>query len=136
MAGGGRIADLVSKLDALGSSEWRQSLCQQLAEKSLDLIDNDFKRRSNPYGDRWTSTMQPNPILQRTGALRRSFRIISVLPGGFTIQSTAPYSGYHQHGTKRLPVRAMTPTRAAGMPASWEREYDRVVVRFVRETMR
>lgn len=127
---------MIAKLDAIGTSEWRTSLSRQLAEKALDLIDNGFRAKRNPYGDRWTKTKQPNPILERTGQLRSSFRIIAATPDGFLIRSDSPYGGFHQFGTGRLPVRAMVPTQAGGMSASWERVLDGVFVRFVRETMR
>ncbi len=136
MSGGGKIADLVAKLDRVGSQEWRTSLCRQLAEKSLDLIDRGFQAQSNPYGDGWTETKQPNPILEKTGTMRGAFRITGASAAGFTIRNETSYAGFHQYGTSKLPVRAMTPTDAAGMPVSWEREYDGVLVRFVQETMR
>ncbi len=146
------INDLIAKLDALNTDEWRMALSRQLAEEALDLIDDGFKRRSNPYGDRWTQTKQPNPILEKSGNLRASFRIIATAPSGFSIRSDSEYGHFHQYGTthaartslktketfaeRGLSVRALVPTDAGGMPAAYERAFDAVLVRYVKETMR
>ncbi len=145
------LSRLIARLEALASPEWRTNLSRQLAEQSLDLIDATFKGRKNPYGDKWTPTKQPNPILEKTGALRNSYSIVTVTPEGFSIRSSSPYSGYHQYGTHHaarsnvktkndtrehgLPARPMVPTSAAGMPANWDRTFERIVIRFIRETM-
>lgn len=150
MAGTGQIAELVRRLEALTTPQWRQSLSRQLAEQTLQLIDDGFKGRRDPYGDAWAPTKQPNPILERTGDMRRSWSIKSVTPEGFTITNPMPYTVFHQAGTthaarssvrtrkessaRKMPPRRMVPMEGI-MPLKWRQAYEAVAVRFIRETM-
>lgn len=130
MAGTGRIADLVAKLNAMASTAWQESLSRQLAEQALQLIDDGFKNERDPYSKRWAPTRQPHQILQLSGDLRRSFGIARLAADGFEVRSDIVYGVYQQ------PKRNMVPTTALGLPEKWQREFDRVAIRFVKETMR
>jgi hypothetical protein len=149
MAGTGKIADLIQRLDALASPQWRESLSRQLAEQALQLIDDGFKRRQDPYGEKWAPTKQPNPILERTGIMRGTWGKKTVSPSGFVV-STVDYAIFAQAGTehaarssaktkkespaRKTPPRRMVPVNNV-MPMKWQQAFDRVIVRAVKETM-
>lgn len=129
MAGTGKIAELVKRLEVMASPAWRESLSRQLAEQALQLVDDGFKNETDPYGNRWAPTQQPNQILQKTGDLRRGWGILAVTQNGFRIGDSVDYGIYQQR------KRKMVPTSDRGLPDKWQREFDKVSIRFMKETM-
>ncbi|WP_029136171.1 phage virion morphogenesis protein [Nakamurella lactea] len=73
------------------------------------------------------------PILERTGALKRSltdrpFGIEQINETEMTIGTEVPYARYHQRGTDRMPRR-----RPLELPASGRTQLVKILQRFIQE---
>lgn len=76
--------------------------------------------KPNTIADRVRKGYGAGPILWRTGELAHSlsgdsgYAVKEVRPDGVTVGTSLPYAGYHQTGTKKMPMR-----RVVGL--SWAR---------------
>lgn len=107
-----------------------------IASKLRDLIEEGFVLAREPRGRKWAARRQdyPWPILDRTGLMRRSFRI-NASGANVAISNDAEERGrnypiFHQFGWRiptggRASARQMMPIEA--MPPRWKRELDTVV---------
>lgn len=113
-------------------SKWQQSLrdlpktlgedvLSRAAEKIERDIQSNFSAGADPYGVSWTPRrVEPShPIMDRSGTLKSSY-VISSKSGTLSAKNTAPYSGFHQHGTVYLPQRLVLPKDGV-LPESWFR---------------
>lgn len=85
-------------------------------------IDKKFRAGKDPYGDPWPRRQGSynHPILNRTGFLKRSFKVKVVKKDDILVEYTAPYAGYVHGGTKFNPPRRLIPTGST-LPASWRK---------------
>lgn len=102
-----------------------------------ELIDEGFQTRTDPYGAKWARPKGGGTPMERTGRLRRGFRV-KVVPGGvgFSIEVTnkADYAQFLQKGTGAVEARKMVPDRA--MAARWKRRIDDVYEAAIEEWYR
>lgn len=94
-----------------------------VAKSLLDLTDQGFETRSDPYGLPWIARADqlPHPILEETGDMRRNFFTL-VTGSTIKISNVSPYGEVHQFGNSRIPQRAFFPD--AGLPAGWASRID------------
>lgn len=109
--------DFTDRLDRIGVklTDWRP-VFQQYGAYLLRSIDRNFQAQGRP--SRWKplapATIRERlregygagPILQRSGALRRSFRF-EPRPRTLRVWNTKPYFIYHQQGGEIIPQRQM-----------------------------
>ncbi len=107
-----------------------------VASKLRDLIEEGFVLEREPRGRHWEPRTRhyPWPLMDKTGLMRRSFRIDASGPN-VVISNDAEDRGknypiFHQFGWSkpgggRAPARQVMPIEA--MPARWRRELDVVV---------
>lgn len=134
MSGIDRLSALVKRLRSVNAM--RQEVSYRLAKETLGLIDDGFKRQTNPYGVRWAPIERSGKILDKTGRLKGSWVPSNVGPNGFKIVSTASYGGFQQYGTKHIAVRKMVPTEGGGLGPTWFGAYERVVNKYIRESFK
>lgn len=91
---------------------------KEISKVQLDSADESFKTRGTNLGRAWDrlaiSTTKRKirigkniDILQRTGTMRKSFRVEKLDPNELEIGNTVKYYKYHQQGTKKMPQRQM-----------------------------
>jgi phage gpG-like protein len=90
------LRDAIAKVDG---PRFRSDLSMVCAEAAGQMINDEFRRSVDPYGDPWEplKSREGKPLL-KTGRLRASFAT-QVVEGGFRIDATAVYAPYHQFGT-------------------------------------
>lgn len=113
------LSKFADKLAALAESDFLGQVSRRMSERALDLIDQGYDRRSDPYGQAWAATKErrrarglwggKNPILEDTGAFRREWRVSQADASGFTVSNPVEYGGFHQTGTSKMPVRMTVP---------------------------
>lgn len=84
------------------------ALAQLLGDESVRQTQQRFSRRVTPDGRRWPPRVddEPHPLLERSGAMRRSIGVREVGDRGVTIGTHGvPYASVHQHGSGRVPQR-------------------------------
>lgn len=137
MAGTGRIADLVARLERLSADDFREGIAKSMAETARKLIDRGFATASSPY-DRWRPRLHryPWPIMQKSGTARRDWST-ETGPGGFVVRNdNAPYLFFQQFGTRTgITPREIVPSEAFGL-GSWRDPLDRACVGYFRQAMR
>lgn len=117
---------LRQKLKLFTSGKARDVAANVVADALIDLVDEGFDTRSDPYGFSWAphATPQDHAILEDTRALRGNFFSL-VIGGEVSIQNTVGYSAVHQNGSSRIPQRAMLPD--GPMPTTWQQRIDQNV---------
>lgn len=128
-----------------------ESLNQNLAEESIELIREGFDDGTDPYGKAWPAlVVRDGKPLQDSGGLKASFNY-KLLPDGFRVGAGKDYAKHHQDGTgiygrsrsrlrpktakalripglgfrasvKGTPQRMMVPD-ARGLPPTWSDRY-------------
>jgi len=100
-------------------------LFKKISPKSLALIDDQFKTVGKAFGTPWAA-LRPstviqkmkmgmnNGILQRTGAMRKSFVVKKLNSTELIIGSSLEkeYMKYHQLGTRKMVARPLLKTSA------------------------
>lgn len=114
------------------AAEVTDDVAAELAPVSERQTQQRFAARRAPSGRRWAERKfsQPWPILERTGALRRSIRASGQLSGrtvrgdreGVELQSDAPYAGIVQ---KTRPFLGWSRRDQGELAATAERFLDR-----------
>ena len=114
------------KLKLFVSGRARAVAQEAVASTLLELIDEGFDNRSDPYGFSWAPHVIPvdHEILEDTRALREGFYSV-VLGNEVSIQNAVGYAGVHQAGSARIPRRAMLPY--GPLPAPWSERIDQNV---------
>lgn len=92
---------------------------QEISKELIREIKHTHDLGMDPYKKRWKSTRNMWPTLKKTGKLRNSYSR-KQLTSGFSITNKAGYAGYHQKGTKFLPIRKLLPDDAGRLPKHWE----------------
>lgn len=132
MSGGGRIGELVRKLDAMASPQFREGLSQKLAEEAQRQYRADFAKGVDPYGAVWAKGKKVSgKTLINTGYLRASGEIEQISAEGFRFRVYAPYASFAQYGTTRSPQRMIVPSARYGLGA-WGAPFNRTAVAAIR----
>lgn len=111
-----RMQSVLASLDH-GFSDFRP-LLNDFSEVQLKSADEAFKTRGGNIGQPWkTLKMQTIKqkikigknidILQRSGKMRKSFRVSKLNKNELEIENTVSYFKYHQTGTRKMPQRQM-----------------------------
>jgi phage gpG-like protein len=126
----GSFAALVASLDAAQKGEFLEDFATQAADKTVELITQEFVDESDPYGDGWDqlsprtiNAKTHSGILVETSALMGSWMSVSS-SSEFGAVTGIEYAFYHQQGTSRIPARPMVPS--AGLPPEWEAAYTQI----------
>lgn len=136
MSGTGRIADLVRKLDAMSTSQFRQGLAKSLADEAQKQYRADFQRGTDPYGATWSKGKKTSGrTLVDTGYLRASGEPEQVTDQGFRFKVYAPYAVFHQSGTFRMPKRMVLPDARYGL-GRWLAPFNRIAAAKVRALLK
>ena len=73
---------------------------QQLAEESLELVRSGFEDETDPYGEPWKPlVLRRGKTLADSGGLKASWHRREANRHGFSIASAKAYAKYHQGGT-------------------------------------
>lgn len=98
----------------------------QLATVALARVRAGFDDSAAPDGSAWAALRwrRGRPLVL-TGKLSKSFRK-RVFAGGFAIESSVPYAGFHQGGTRRMTARRMLP-REGTIPEPWRAAFERIL---------
>lgn len=120
-------ASLSEQLRVFASGRARARVQGAMQRALLDLVDEGFEQQQAPSGSRWAPRKPPTgtwPLLQRTGAMRRSV-YATVLGPQIILHAGADYAQYHQSGTSRMPSRPIFPD--GPLPRNWAAFIDRAV---------
>lgn len=123
--GGGR--GFREKLRLFASGRARELAANATADALLDLVDEGFERRADPYGNPWAPRKPPTgpwPLLEKTRAMRTNYFAL-VNGGRVTLTNDLAYPGYHQTGTSRMVARKTVPD--GPLPSAWEARIDEAV---------
>lgn len=93
-------------------------LLKDISQVQLQSADETFKVRGRNIGQPWErlklATVKQKirmgrniDILQRSGKMRKSFRVSKVTKNELEIENTIKYFKYHQIGTSKMPQRQM-----------------------------
>lgn len=103
-----------------------RSIAKELVPVVRELIDEEFDEESGPEGP-WKARKKNQiftPILQRSGALRASFRVrVEYLT--LVLSNTKSYFDYIQKGTRKSDARPILPV--GNIPLEWKTRFDNVV---------
>lgn len=118
------LAHLVSQLATAGKVP--REAKTQLATIALARVRAGFEDSADPTGAAWAALRyrRGRPLVL-TGKLRRSFRK-RLFAGGFAIETSVPYAGFHQGGTRHIDARRMLP-RDGTIPEPWRAAFERVI---------
>lgn len=111
-----KIDGVVASLNK-GFDDFRP-LLKDISKVQLDSADEAFKTRGKNIGQPWerlkVATIRQKlrigkniDILQRSGTMRKSFRVSKITKNELEIENTIKYFKYHQLGTKKMPQRQM-----------------------------
>lgn len=96
------LRSLRKRLSGLRDPKARSDLARLLAEDSIRLVNDSFRREVDPWDVAWKPSMRASytagQTLSDTGVLRRSITYNSVSPIGFRIGSPVKYANIHQWG--------------------------------------
>jgi len=116
-----QIGSFTSRLMKLGA-------VPKSVTKSMEaLVEEDLKKKfsegKDAYGDSWKLRKQEpkdgHPILDASGALKRSRTVRVADDGELVIEYDDFKAVLHQEGTVKMPARPVVPTTAQGMPKEW-----------------
>lgn len=104
------------------SPEVLKRIGTHVAEELLGLVQDGFRKETNPYGQRWAKKKRDDGrsiLVGKTARLRRGWHTESVTRGTITIAPSVNYADFHQTGTSRMVDRKMVPDDR--MPDAWNR---------------
>lgn len=186
-----KLDQWVKRLDKVGSGSWRPQLTERMAQASLGLVRRGFAREAEPSGKKWKRrsrkqfakgkvsayeraaraqagdhAARPNhPILDKTGALKKSWRVAFADARGFKIASDNKVAGYHQRGVQggkiirprtakalafpsgnriavfskvkqgKIVARPMVPRTSRSLPREWKSMYVKIASRVFRRAI-
>jgi len=132
MSGGGKIAALVAKLEAVASPRFRYELSRKLADEAQRQYRADYAKQQDPYGATWPrgkKTAGKTNI--ESGYMRASGEPESVHENGFRFKVYAPYSVFRQYGTRYAPAAMIVPLGNRGL-GKWGEPFNRVAAAAIR----
>jgi phage gpG-like protein len=84
------------------------NMVRRIGEIAVDHTKNSVFPSRGWNGTRWRKRQKPTgqwPILEKTGKMRRSVKVVSTVGNTVTIGSNVPYAGYHNWGTPKMVKR-------------------------------
>jgi len=103
-----------------------------IASNIRDSIEEGFETKRDPRGRPWAPRADslPHPLLELTGAMRRSYRIDASGPNLRIVNDAVseqgrPYPLFHQTGTSKMPARKTLPD--SSLSPHWRAEFDKTV---------
>jgi len=114
---------LSARLETIGRVP--SSARRELAARALEYVRDRFATATAPSGAAWAALRyrRGRPLVL-TGRLLRSVSARAI-PGGIVVAASAPYAGYQQLGTSRIPARPFLP--GSSIPAELARSFERVL---------
>jgi hypothetical protein len=114
-----KLARWERQLGKISDARTAFEIADTMADSALGLVAEGFGRESDPYNSRWAAKKRPDgrPILRGETNRLVQWRKQFVNQHGYRIQSLAPYSRFHQSGTRRMVARRMVPGRS--LPPKW-----------------
>lgn len=115
----------------------------EIKTKVEELVDQGFATKTDPYGKKWQPPKDGGPTMERTGDLRRGFRVLIVKDArgvGMSLQivNAQDYAQWLQRGTEKMAPRKMTPDTV--IPEAYKRvfktAYERAVEAWYASTKR
>lgn len=104
-----RLNGLIATLKDFAGSGPLSTLSKELAEESLYLIRQGFRKEQDPYGNDWAPLKhRKGRILRDTGRLANSFGRVRANRNGFVVGSNVDYSSVHQGGASYTARPGMT----------------------------
>jgi len=122
------------QLKGLSDRQLATKISKNLAQQAVSEIQKGFRASRDPYGNAWAPLKhrQGKPLLD-SGRLRNSYTAASVTAAGFRIGTNAVYSGTHQFGTARVPMRRIMPIGSLGLGEIWHRAMNATAASILRK---
>lgn len=105
----------------------QKDLAEAIASDMENFLDNEFILKKDPSGKKWPITKKGWPF-DPHGTVHDSINI-KVDGNEINIDSTKPYTIFHQDGTKYLPQRQIFPDE--NLPKKWEETIERTIDRIL-----
>lgn len=101
-----KLHALIQKLEGLSGPSQFPRISRAMGEEVIKRVRKGFQTETDPYGAAWAPRSPKTRvkgrakgrILRRSGALYKSFVLVSANYRGFVIASDAPYASVHQDG--------------------------------------
>ena len=106
-----KLKKLAEKLEGLAKPVFRAKLSKNIAEESIEMVNQSFEEGRSPYGPkwpapRWRSANGKVSPLRDTGRLQRSFHVVSTSFYKFVVETNVKYAATHQYGAVIKPKTA------------------------------
>lgn len=102
-----------------------KEIMKAVGSEMLSLVDQGFDAQKNPYGRSWAKIRRAGRILQKTGVMRNSFKVLH-RGSAVSVFASVNYAAFHQFGTKHMVRRMMVPGKS-GLPRAWRMSLDEAV---------
>ena len=115
-----RFGPVPRRLRELKRGDVRRAASKAIVSAVEDLIQNQFDERRAPNGSAWAPRKPPTgswPLLERSGAMRRGFKVIAT-SAQLQIHNSTDYLKYHQNGTAKMVARPVLP--GSGLTPDWQ----------------
>ncbi len=114
-----RIRQIAACIGGL-SREVMPAVSEAMGKRARGLISEGFDTRKAPDGAPWAKREQdkPWPLLEKTGRMRRGWRVI-VSSKGMTTKNSVKHAKFHQEGTRKMAARPMVPRKGQRLPEKW-----------------
>jgi len=127
------------QIEQAGSENTLRKLNAVLAEETLTLIADGFRKSKTPTGRRWKPKKRPDGrkiLVGKTARLRNGWHRSQIGPESFTVSPSVDYAKYHQTGTRRgLVPRQMIPD-GNRLPSRWDRAFQETAEDFLEAQFR
>lgn len=122
----------------MASPTFRRALLEEIGDRAVSLVEDEFIRSQDPYGNKWAAhtlprtkggvlkrprTITTSRILYKSGALAKTIKY-KITNETIHLFSPMKYSQFHQTGTKHVPQRLIFPESLLGLPDSWRSAFD------------
>jgi phage gpG-like protein len=122
-----RFDPLAVKMRQLTPGRIRQAAAGAVRDTVELLVDERFEERAEPNRSAWEPRKPPTgtwPILEKTGRMRKSYRVTATTTG-VKVENSTKYAGYHETGTANMVARPVLPD--GNLPADWRARIDAAV---------
>lgn len=119
---------------------------QEIRKQVLILIDEGFRDKVNPVGQKWKPRKpwyaaylarggKPYPLMNKTLKLRHGFWVkVNKAGPKVVIGNDTPYTGFHQDGTRKMDARKMVPDKR--LSPKWRARINKVLDKALAEHFR
>ncbi len=129
-----KLSAFQRKLAGSALAKVRRDILDQMAIRSLQMVDRGFDAKRSPYGGKWAKRKRsyPWPTLQRTRGLRSSVKVVATR-SGILFSYGKFYGAFHQSGTRHMASRKFIPADGFGLPSRYRKSYQAVVRRVLKD---